>query len=199
MLDESNLNSESLERLEGLFTTNLSESNESYYRFLYSLSWLYFQGREFAKAIELLRRARIAFEKSIKTSDVIDKDKAFKIDDITCWNASTILLKGQNFSLGWKLFDSGLRAPALGAQAWQRALPKPFTHDEVNVWRGESLTNKSILLLEEQGIGDVMQFMPLLPDFLHECSDISILVNDRLYPIYFRHYSKSKYSKQLRF
>ena len=92
MLDESNLNSESLERLEGLFTTNLSESNESYYHeFLYSLSWLYFQGREFAKAIELLRRARIAFEKSIKTSDVIDKDKAFKIDDITCWNASTLL------------------------------------------------------------------------------------------------------------
>ena len=60
------------------------------------------------------------------------------------------------------------------------------------------MTNKSILLLEEQAIGDVMQFMTLLPDLLHECSDISILVNDRLYPTYFRHYSKSKYSKQLK-
>ena len=60
------------------------------------------------------------------------------------------------------------------------------------------MTNKSILLLEEQAIGDVMQFMTLLPDLLHVCSDISILVNDRLFPIYFRHYSKSKYSKQLK-
>ena len=128
---------------------------------MYSLSWLYFEARDFAKAVDLLARARLSVQQSVSDDDS-SRSKAIKMNDITCWNASTILLKAQDFALGWQLFDSGLRAPAPGPQAWQRALPKPFTHSEIEIWRGENLAGKNLLLLEEQAVGDVMQFMTLL-------------------------------------
>ena len=66
MLDESNLNSESLERLEGLFTTNLSESNESYYHeFLYSLSWFIFKEENWRRRLSCFA-GHALLEKSIK-------------------------------------------------------------------------------------------------------------------------------------
>ena len=114
------------------------------------------------------------------------------MNDITCWNASTILLKAQDFALGWQLFDSGLRAPAPGPQAWQRALPKPFTHSEIEIWRGENLAGKNLLLLEEQAVGDVMQFLTLLPELIAEAAHVSVLVNNRLLPIYRRFYGSKK-------
>ena len=108
------------------------------------------------------------------------------------------LLTHQRFQDGWKLYEFGLRTSAQGAQKWQRAMPKPFTQSQCKLWRGESLINKSILLLEEQAIGDVMQFMTLVPTLLKEAKHIGILVNNRLYPVYRRslssHIESSKIS-----
>ena len=53
---------------------------------------------------------------------------------------------------GWKLFDYGLITPADGPQRWQRALFKPYDSGEIQVWKGECLKDKTILLLEEQGV-----------------------------------------------
>ena len=47
------------------------------------------------------------------------------------------LLKLQDFSNGWKMYDYGLRAPCAGPQRWQRALAKPFSSSQVPIWRGE--------------------------------------------------------------
>ena len=158
--------------------------------FLYSLSWLYFLSRDFDKAFDLLSEARSSTQYVGSSLDQKKFDEINKTNHITTWNASCVLLKAQDFVTGWKFFDSGLRAPASGAQAWQRALPKPFTAQQIPLWRGESLIGKSVLLLEEQAIGDVMQFMTLVPSLLLEVKHLSILLSDRLLPIYERHFSE---------
>ena len=196
-LDESSLDSKNLSQLENVFYNILATCEESFQaEFLYSLSWLYFEARDFAKAVDLLARARLSVQQSV-SADNSSRSKAIKMNDITCWNASTILLKAQDFALGWQLFDSGLRAPAPGPQAWQRALPKPFTHSEIEIWRGENLAGKNLLLLEEQAVGDVMQFMTLLPELIAEAAHVSVLVNNRLLPIYRRFYGSKKYKSNV--
>ena len=113
-----------------------------------------------------------------------DKDKAQKLNNRHSWNVACNLLTLQNFQDGWKLFEYGLRTEAQGAQKWQRALPKPFRHDQCPLWRGENLNGKRILLLEEQAIGDVMQFLTLIHPLLDEALSVSLLISDRLTLLY---------------
>ena len=103
---------------------------------------------------------------------------------INAWNMGCVLLKLQNFSDGWKLFENGLLTPAVGRQRWQRSLAKPFSNQDLPLWRGESLHNKRLLLLEEQAIGDAMMFLTLLPKIAAEAKQVGILLSDRLSAIY---------------
>ena len=43
-----------------------------------------------------------------------------------------------------ELFEHGLLT-APGPQRWQRSLAKPFTDEEITLWRGEHLQGKKIL------------------------------------------------------
>ena len=85
-----------------------------------------------------------------------------------------------------KLFDHGLNTPAEGAQKWQRALFKPFSFAKVKLWRGEDLSEKTILLLGEQGIGDTMAFLSLINPIMKSAKSVHIIVPERLYQIYKR-------------
>ncbi|WP_411869080.1 hypothetical protein [Vulcanococcus limneticus] len=114
-----------------------------------------------------------------------------KIDDIvnsSSWNIACALLKQASFQQGWKLFDYGLRVPVDGSQKWQRSLQKPFTGSSLPLWRGESLEGRRLLLLEEQGVGDSMMFLSLLPPLFDEALRVDVIVEDRLQPIYSRAY-----------
>ena len=157
--------------------------------YFYSLSWMYFQDRSIDCAIDYLFDARRALSSSSELNASQIK-QANHLNDLTSWNAATILLNSQKLELGWKLFDHGLRVSAKGPQAWQRALPKLFTNDSIALWRGSNLNSKSLLLLEEQAVGDVMQFLTLLPTLIEEAKHIGLLVNNRLYPIYNRSFAK---------
>ena len=92
--------------------------------------------------------------------------------------------------LGWKLYDHGLNTPAEGAQKWQRALFKPFSFSKIKLWRGERLTNKTLLLLGEQGIGDTMAFMTLIKPVIKTAQMVHIIVPERLHSIYERTYKE---------
>ena len=144
--------------------------------------------------------ADFARARSLLTSDphlsADDREKAEKLNNRHSWNVACNLLTLQNFEEGWQLFEYGLRTEAIGAQKWQRALPKPFRHDQCPLWRGENLSGKRILLLEEQAIGDVMQFLTLIHPLLHEASSVSLLISDRLTPLYQRAF-KSEISSGL--
>ena len=156
-----------------------------------------FQRGEFATALAVLNQARslIATESGLSETDVA---RVQKLNNTNSWNASCILLANQQLSVGWQLFDFGLRAVAHHAQKWQRALPKLYTHDQLRLWRGESLTNKRLFLMEEQAIGDVMQFLTLLPTLLNEADFIGILISDRLIEMYTRSFTKWIDSQKLK-
>ena len=123
----------------------------------------------------------------INSESRIDLKKQIReIYTIASWNFSCQLLKYGRMDLGWKLFDHGLNTPAEGAQKWQRALFKPFSSAKVKPWRGESLLNKTILLLGEQGIGDTMAFMTLIQPIINVAKKVYIIVPERLHAIYTR-------------
>ena len=118
--------------------------------------------------------------------DKAEKDLAQKLIDVNSWNASCLLLKVPEFETAWKLFEWGLRAPATGRQRWQRAVNKLFTHQQVALWRGESLSGRRLLLLEEQAIGDTMMFLTLFPTLVEQAAHVTLLLSSRLVPIYRR-------------
>ena len=113
--------------------------------------------------------------------------------DVNFWNGSCTLLKLQMFERGWTMFDYGLRAPCSGPQRWQRSLAKPFTSSEVLLWQGENLNGRRLLLLDEQGIGDSMMFLTLIPTLIQEASHIGLFLPDRLLSIY-----KNSFAKEIK-
>lgn len=160
-------------------------SQAEYY---FSLSWVHVRRRECETALQLIEKARnILLATNFDNQE--DHDKAQNLNNQNSWNIACMLLAYQNFEEGWQYFEYGLRTKANGPQKWQRALPKPFTFEQLCLWRGESLAGKSLLLLEEQAIGDVMQFMTLLPELLKEAEHIGLLLNNRLIPIYKRSFA----------
>jgi len=161
--------------------------------FFFAVAWLNLEANNVNSARNNLDKANAClshiFNSSMSYSEE-DVDKASNLRNTYSWNMSCLLLPQQEFSEGWRLFEYGLVANAKGKQKWQRALLKPFTDDQLPLWRGESLSGKNLLLLEEQAVGDVMQFLTLLPYLIREAKHICILLNPRLIPIYKRSLSK---------
>ena len=156
----------------------------------YTLSWYKLKFlSDTTEALDYLTRARSIIDCPTLTNE--EQQKFIEINNVNSWNASNVLLQNQQFEIGWKLFEHGLRSPAKGPQAWQRALPKPFTHKELPLWQGSSLKGKKILLLEEQAIGDAMQFITLVPTLANESLYVALLVSNRLLPIYKRTFAES--------
>jgi len=103
------------------------------------------------------------------------------------WNLANKLLQSANFDSGWSFYDAGLKVKAEGKQRYQRSLFKPFSSKQISLWRGEDLSNKRILVLGEQGIGDTMMFTILLTTLLRKWQvQITFVPGDRLVPIYNR-------------
>ena len=125
-------------------------------------------------------------EKLRSTNKKEMQKKVKEIYTIASWNFACQLLRHGRMKLGWKLYEHGLNAPAEGAQKWQRALFKPFSYSKVKPWRGENLTNKTILLLGEQGIGDTMAFITLINPIIKQAKSVHLIVPARLHNIYTR-------------
>lgn len=164
--------------------------------FFYSKCWVELRRGEVESAKGSFYKARDLLS-LVNTSDPEIMDRVTTLLNTHSWNTGCMLLSLQQFEEGWKLFEYGLRTAAKGPQKWQRAMPKPFTNLQIGLWRGEDLSGKKILLLEEQAIGDVMQFITLLPSLFNEAAHIGLLLNNRLLTIYRRSLSKYIHSGQL--
>jgi tetratricopeptide (TPR) repeat protein len=139
---------------------------------------------EVGRALRLYEEAMDTLRKT--PADAEEAEKRQRLIDVHSWNFGCALIKSQQLERGWRLYDYGLRAPAEGPQRWQRALYKPFSAEEIPLWRGESLSGKRLLLLDEQAIGDGMMFLTLVPRLLPEAGRIGLLLCDRLVPVYRR-------------
>ena len=79
------------------------------------------------ETIEFHKRGIKALEKTyISNSDHNIREKILKLRTISSWNFGCGLLRNGNFSMGWKLYEHGLRAPAEGKQRWQEASINPL-------------------------------------------------------------------------
>ena len=141
--------------------------------------------RDFKKALSF-REEILELFAQVPSSGLTLKNKFIETWNTFCWNLSIPLLKSGDLQNGWRLFDHGLQVPTGSKQLWQRALVKPFESASLPLWRGQSLAGKHLLLLGEQGIGDSMMFLTLLPSLIEEAQEISLFVEKRLRTIYAR-------------
>ena len=79
--------------------------------------------------------------------------------------------------------------PAPGPQRWQRSLSKPFDNNELPVLKHQNIYGKRLLLLEEQGVGDAMQFLTLLPAILDKVQYVGVCLCKRLLSVYTKSFS----------
>ena len=142
-----------------------SLSDEELIDLRFSLFQHYSNAGKVNQAYEQFEHANALASNVLSQNTLLSNEQKIKIQkkiDVNYWNGACTLLKLQDFTKGWKMYDYGLRAPCSGPQRWQRALAKPFTASQVPIWRGENLGGRSLLLLEEQGIGDAMMFLTLI-------------------------------------
>ena len=76
----------------------------------------------------------------------------------------------ENINYRWLCNDS-----ALSYQKYDKPL-----------WRGEAIDGKSLLVWEEQGVGDRIIFASMIPDLIERGADIMIECDKRLIPLYSR-------------
>ena len=139
------------------------------------------------ESLKFLGNANKSINKCISNNQTnFSIDEIRRLNHISSWNLGCTLLKYGEFETGWKLYDHGLLTPAEKPQRWQRSLYKPFSQEKVKMWRGEDLKNKKILLLGEQGIGDSMMFLTIVPALMSEGANITVVVPQRLVEIYKR-------------
>lgn len=123
----------------------------------------------------------------------MSREEVIRFKTVSSWNLGCLLLKHGDFELGWKLYDYGLMTPAPEPQRWQRSLYKPFSSTKVPMWKGQALKDKKLLLLGEQGIGDSMMFLTVLPMLAEEGAIVTVTLPERLANIYNRSYPKCRF------
>ncbi|MDO6351167.1 hypothetical protein Q3Y53_01305 [Synechococcus sp. YX-04-1] len=172
-----------------LETLTFGADNKSLLPFYFGLASYYSSKNLSYKSQAIFERGISIIAKNLSPGSDLNDELRTQLDTHS-WNYSNTLLKTQNFQLGWKLYDHGLTTPCPGRQRWQRALAKPFSINEVPLWHGENLLNKSLLLLDEQGIGDSMMFLTLIPKLFYEGAQLTLFLSPRLIPVYSRAFKK---------
>lgn len=92
------------------------------------------------------------------------------------WEAAQFMLLSGDFERGWQLYES--RFPAGDdCRVWQYPFPFPR-------WRGEPLAGKHLLVHGEQGLGDEIMFLSIVPELLAEGARVSIVGQSHLHALW---------------
>ncbi len=97
---------------------------------------------------------------------------AFNPDDATAhWNYALLLLLLGNWQDGWREYQWRLKCPEVSATI--RTVARPS-------WSGQDLRGRSILVHDEQGFGDTIQFVRHVPLLARRCRKVILLCRREL-------------------
>ena len=82
-----------------------------------------------------------------------------------------MLLNTGEFEEGWELYE--FRKSNLNK-----------IYNNINEWKGENLSQKNILIYNEQGLGDALQFSKYVIGLSKKSKEVDLIINDKLYPIF---------------
>ena len=94
------------------------------------------------------------------------------------WNYSLTLLLSGNFQAGWEEYEWRTKR--------DNEIYKVHADPKCNRWDGNTLTsctNKQLLLVAEQGLGDTLQFMRYMTAFKDQGINASICAHPKLHPL----------------
>lgn len=91
-------------------------------------------------------------------------------DALARYDRSLLLLRQGDYLRGWQDYE----ARKLDKQLCQRSGLQRFAQPE---WQGESLEGKTLLLHQEQGLGDAIQMLRYLPQLQQAAARVLILLN----------------------
>ncbi|MES1990667.1 MAG: tetratricopeptide repeat protein [Pseudomonadota bacterium] len=97
-------------------------------------------------------------------------------DDAVLWNFALCLLATGQIENGWDIYGYGFASG-------QRKPYRPFPG---LIWQGEDLSNKTIMITREQGVGDDLRFSTCFHDVVAMAKHVIIETDRRLVDIYQR-------------
>lgn len=106
--------------------------------------------------------------------------------DATLWNLALCLLGCGHIEDGWDLYGYGF---ASGER-------KPYRPFPGMIWEGEDLSDKTIMITREQGLGDDLRFSTCFHDIIAEAKHVIIETNERLVPLYQRTWPQATVRKE---
>jgi tetratricopeptide (TPR) repeat protein len=98
------------------------------------------------------------------------------------YNKSLVMLSNSNFAEGWPFFEWRFKSE----EAQHKFVRQP-TLEHIATWDGQSL-NGRLLVLPEQGIGDQIFFLGMLPDLMQRVQSLTVCIDSRLIPLLERTY-----------
>lgn len=96
--------------------------------------------------------------------------------DMAYWNLALALLSVGRLDEGWSLFGYGFTSK-------QRAPHRPFPG---LLWEGEDVSDKTLFVWREQGLGDDIRFSTVYHDLSTKAKKLIIETDERLVPLYQR-------------
>jgi len=92
------------------------------------------------------------------------------------WEAAMVYLLVGDFERGWAFYEA--RFPAGNdCKVWQYPFPFPR-------WQGESLAGKHLLVHGEQGLGDEMMFLSIVPELIEEGARVTLVGQPHLHELW---------------
>jgi Tfp pilus assembly protein PilF len=124
------------------------------------------------RAICLLHLRRMdEAEAAFKRASTLDPERP-----IVRWEIFPLYLHQNRFAEAWEAFESRFAAGDLNG-----VFQYPF---EQPMWQGEPLIGKSILIHNEQGLGDQIMFASALAEVIAQAEKTTLVLSDELVPLF---------------
>jgi Flp pilus assembly protein TadD len=97
-------------------------------------------------------------------------------DAHVAWEAAAFFLLEGEYRRGWQLYEQRF-APGSRSQAYHYPFEQPL-------WRGESLRGRHLLVHGEQGLGDEIMFLSIVPELIAEGAHVTLVCQPQLAPLW---------------